>query len=56
MLDELFRTMRGDLEVRHRRGFGFSSAFPAPTEQEKRHVAHVGVVWEGENVRGLKRS
>ena len=36
----IFRTRRSDLEVRHRRGFGFSSAFPAPADQ--RHVAHVG--------------
>ena len=42
MLDQHFRTMRSDLEVRHRRGFGFSSAFPAPTDQERRHEAHVG--------------
>ena len=38
----MFRTMRSDLEVRHRRGFGFSSAFAAPADQERRHAAHVG--------------
>ena len=42
ILDQHFRTMRRDFKVRHRRGFGFSSAWSAPTDQERRHEAHVG--------------
>ena len=41
--------MRSDVEERYRRGFGFSSAFTAPADHEKRHVALVGAVgWKCE--------
>ena len=45
--------MRGDVEERYRRRFVFSSAFPAPADHERRHVAHGGAVREDEPVRGL---